>query len=57
MAQLVYPGPAATVDVPSLQLEARRGVPVDVPDGAVKQLLAQGWTQPGPASKATKDGA
>jgi hypothetical protein len=41
--QITYPGPHASVDVPSLSLRVARGEQVDVPDDVGAQLVEQGW--------------
>lgn len=51
MAQLVYPGPCTAVFVPSADTTAERGVPVEIPDILVPDLLSQGWTEAEPAEK------
>lgn len=51
MPKLTYPGPAATVNVPSIGVRADRGKPTEVPEDAIDALVEQGWTTPAPAAK------
>lgn len=51
--KVTYVGPFEEVEVPSLGVVAVRGVPVEVPDAAAKELLTQrdNWTPAKPATK------
>lgn len=52
--KLTYNGPLEGVHIPALAVTARRGQTVDVPEAAVDELLAAGWTKPVKKSTAKK---
>lgn len=59
--RIVYTGPFAAVDVPSLGITAQRDVPIEVPDEPAARLLEQStiWakaTSPKPSTAKTKEG-
>lgn len=45
MKTVAYNGPYAAVEVPSLGITAKRGVPIEVPEDVAQALLRQGWQE------------
>lgn len=52
---VVYRGPSDAVEVPALNVVARRGEPMEVPDEVATELLRQDCWQPDKPTTAVRD--